>query len=240
MTNISKIYLLFLMLFVSIQLKAQVDSLAFDIVDKAIGFIYNEGAGAIYYESIAQNVENPMDIFDLPLYQVDKGGHWFMDGDQFEIKTAGTIALCDGELLSIIDQEMQMMYVDSVREEPLIKLEGQEMTQEEMIDNVFGEGHMRYEGEEEVNGIPCHKVKANLEKLDGEYVFYWVSKDTNRLLLMAEQSEELYTVYLVKEVKAPPKNHNYKLVLPDEEITDFYGLQVIDMRFANQFLSQGG
>ena len=236
-----KILIASLLMFVAFNAQAQVDSLAFSILDKAIGFVYTEGSGAIYYETIAQNVEDPMDIFELPLYKVDKGGHWFMDGNKFEINTAGTKALCDGKLLSIIDQETQTMYVDSIREEPLVKLEDQETpSYEEMLDQEFGEGYMEYLGEEEVKGIMCHKIEANLEKLENESVLYWVSKDGNNLVLMAEKAEETYTVYEIKEVKEVPENYNYKLVLPNEEMTDFYGFQVIDMRFASDFLSSTG
>ncbi len=233
-----------LMLFMSVFSSgayAQVDSLAFQILDNAIGFIFNQGSGAIYYETVAQNVENPLDIFRLPLYQIDKGGHWFMDGNKFEISTAGMKALCDGKLISIIDMDAQTMYVDSIREEPLVAIEdGKKPGYEELIEKEYGEGVMEYLGEEKIKGVNCHKIKANLEKLDGEFTLYWVSKKDNKLVLMAEKAEDLYTVYDIKEIKEVPVNYNYSIVLPNEEIEEFYGLQVFDMRFARDLLSTTG
>lgn len=220
--------------------KAQVDSLALSILDKAIGFVYTKGAGAIYYETVAQNVADPMDIFSLPLYKVDKGGHWFLDGNKFEIKTAGTKALCDGKQLSIIDEETQIMYVDSVREEPLIKPEDDMLSYDEMLDEQFGDGQMAYLGEEEVKGIPCHKIQANMEKMAEDYILYWISKKDHQLKLMAEKTDDLYTVYEIKKVGEAPKNYNYTLVLPKEEMTEFHGFQVVDMRFARDFLNSTG
>jgi hypothetical protein len=219
---------------------AQIDSTALDILDDAIGFIFDEGSGAIYYETVASNVADPMDIFSLPLYKVDKGGYWFFDGNRFEMNAAGMKALCDGKLISLVDENTHVMYLDSVRTGPMLEVEGEQPDLLQVIDKQFGDGNTKYLGEEEVKGRMCHKIEAHMEKMPDEYVWYWIDKKTSQLVLMAEHSDDAFTVYEIKKVGKVPKNHNYKIVMPDHELSEFYGYQVIDMRFANRFLATPG
>lgn len=215
----------------------EIDSLAMTLLDEALGFIIEENSGAIYYETIARNLEDPLEIFTLPLYQVDKGGYWFFDGDRFEMKAGEIKALCDGQLLVLVDEENQFMYVDSVRLEPLLDVEGEVPSFDELIDRQFGHGNASYLGEEMVKGKPCHKIKAYMEKQADDYVLYWIDKASMQLVLMAEKSESVYTVYEIKSVGKVPANHSYQIVLPDHEIVDFYGFKVVDMRFMSDFLN---
>lgn len=215
----------------------QIDSLAMTLLDEALGFIIEENSGAIYYETIARNLEDPLEIFTLPLYQVDKGGYWFFDGDRFEMKAGEIKALCDGKLMALVDEENQFMYVDSVRLEPLLDVEGEVPSFDELIDRQFGHGNASYLGEEIVKGKPCHKIKAYMEKQADDYVLYWIDKASMQLVLMAEKSESVYTVYEIKSVGKVPANHSYQIVLPDHEIVDFYGFKVVDMRFMSDFLN---
>lgn len=219
------------------QTRAQIDSTALEILDEAIGFIFEEGSGAIYYENVALNVADPMDIFSLPLYKIEKGGYWFFDGDRFEMNAAGMKALCDGKLISLVDENTQMMYLDSVRKGPMLEVEGEEPDMLQVIDKQFGDGNTKYLGEEEVKGRLCHKIEAHMEKMPDEYVWYWIDQKNSQLLLMAEHSGDSFTVYEIKKVGKVPKDHNYEIVMPNHELSEFYGFQVIDMRFMNEFLS---
>lgn len=215
----------------------QIDSMAMSLLDEALGFIIEENSGAIYYETIARDLEDPLEIFTLPLYRVDKGGYWFFDGDRFEMVAGDIKALCDGKLLTLIDEENRFMYIDSVRLEPLLDVEGEISGFDEFIDRQFGQGNATYLGEEIVKGKPCHKIKAYMEKQAGDYVLYWIDKAGMQLVLMAEKAESVYTVYEIKSVGKVPEDHSYKIVLPGHEIVDFYGFKVVDMRFMSDFLN---
>lgn len=214
----------------------QIEDRAVKILDEAIGFIVDGGSGAIYYESVATNLQDPLSIFNIPLYKIEKGGYWLFDGDKFEMQAAGMKALSDGKLLSLIDESSKIMYIDSVRKGALLSTDQEVPTFEGLLDNEFGAGNATFIGEEDVNGRSCYKIKAYMEKMASNYILYWVDVKRKQLVLMAEYSGESFTVYEVKKVTTAPKNHNYTMVLPKEEMTEYYGYQVIDMRYSNQFL----
>ena len=136
----------------------------------------------------------------------------------------------------LIDEESKLMYIDSLQRENLI--EDEELPDvDQLLDQHFGAGKTEYVGEETVHGARHLKIRSELEKVNNSYTLYWVNAKTGKLSLMAEFMDGSYTVYQVKTTGKSPKDYDFTINIPNNEISDFYGYEVIDMRFANDMLN---
>lgn len=217
------------------QLKAQVavDSTAFKILDKALGPIMDDDGASIYFEGIAYELKNPTDIFTLPVYKVFRGGYWIMSGNKFEMRMGDLKGLSDGQIMVLVQEQEGLMYVDSVRNGPLLK--GEEMPDiGEVLQSQISDAGYTYLGVETLEGVRCHKIRADISAEDKTHVIYWVAVDTEKLFLMAEWSNESYTTYWVKSIGKAPKNYSFDIHLPVETIESYMGFQVIDMRYSSE------
>jgi hypothetical protein len=215
----------------------KVDTVAFNILDKALGKWFEKQSAAFYFEGIAYGVDKPSEIFSLPVYEVMRGGFWIFDGDKFEMQLGQVKGLSDGKLMVMIDEMGGTMYVDSVRHNtPVAKANSKDI--EKLLDETFGDGVMTYEGKEPVNGKLCHKIKTVIKDEQNTHVIYWVNAQTMQILLMAEWQNGAYDVYWFKEITSVPANYNFSVHLPANEIKDFHGYQVFDMRFISNELNE--
>jgi len=202
---------------------------AFRILDKALEGLWEKESYAIYFKSIAFDVQKPLDIFSLPAYRQRLGGHIFVDGKRFEMQLGIVKALCDGKLLVMIDESSGLMVVDSLREKTMDGFD-EELDLEALLNEKFGLGQLSLEGKELVNKRECYRIRCTFED-SGNEVLYYVDVQKGTLTLMAERTDEDYDVYLIDRIGAAPARHVYTINLPDRELESLYGYEVIDMRY---------
>jgi hypothetical protein len=230
--------LLLLLLTVPAARAQQKDEKAFRILDAAIGLQEEQLDLSIRFEAIAYGIANPLEVFSLPADALHKGGYFYMKGAQYEIELGLIKALCDGQLSVLVNEQDRLMIVDSVRSNmPALEGEAQQPDLGELLKENLYNGALSYEGQEEVNNHRCHKIKAHFPDAPDTYVLYWVREKDHTLLLMAERQQGSFDVYQVNKVGKSPKNHQYTIHLPAEEISDFHGYEVVDFRFAMQELN---
>lgn len=209
------------------------DTVAFRILDKALGFIIDGDGATINFDGLAYGLSNPKDIFTLPAYKVYRGGYWIMNGTKFEMKMGDIKGLSDGKLMVIVNEQDGIMYIDSVRTGPLVK--GEEMpNMEDILFSEVGDIVYTYNGIESVYGEKCHSIRGEMKGPENIHVLYWVGEKSNKLVLMAEWAEDSYNVYWIRSIGKAPLNHKYDIYLPSTELDKYLGLQVIDMRFASE------
>ncbi len=210
---------------------------AFEILDNALKPIVEENNVAIYYQGIAYGLTNPLEIFSLPAYKLFMGGYWIIDGNKFEMQLGYIKGISDGTIYSIINEEMGIMYIDSVNN--TFQFDSSRVPDlNNLLDENFGKAGMSYLGVEMINGTECHKIKSTLEKYPGAYSLYWVDKKTGRLLLMADWQNNTYDVYWVQKITGAPKSYDFSIHLPNKEMSEFHGYEVIDMRFSSDFIQR--
>jgi hypothetical protein len=211
--------------------KSPTDDKAYKILDKAIGEPFASENMAIYFESLAFDVEKPESIFTLPVYQVYKGGFVMLNKDKYQVELGLMKSMSDGKLMVIVEEKSKTMIVDSVRKGT------KEEEQEEMdafLKDDFLDGTLDYLGTVMINDHSCHKIKSTLKNSKEDmHVLYWVDVQSGQLYLMAEHIHNAYNVYWVSKVSKTPENHTYDIYLPKKGVTSFHGYKVIDRRFSN-------
>jgi hypothetical protein len=227
----------FLLLFILLNiwnartLTGQTSKDAFDILDKAIGFMAETDQVGIYFEGIAYDVKNPSDFFRLPAYKMYRGGYWFIDQTKFEFQLGNLKGISDGKIFTVINQDDKLMYIDSIRAaQPGADGKIPDITT--YLDKDLEDATFSYAGTEMVNKQLCHKIRSDVKGEVNTHIFYWVTVKTNKLYLMAEHQGDGYTIYWFNKIGPAPKNYNYAIHLPNRELNALFGLQVIDMRFA--------
>jgi len=113
---------------------------------------------------------------------------------------------------------------------------GQAPDIEKLLDDEIGSGELKYEGQENIHGKTCHKIKAVFKDKPNQHVYYWVEVATNKLLLMAECESKTYDVYWIKKISKAPKEHVYTVKIPNKELNKFYGYEVVDFRYTSNDL----
>ncbi len=205
------------------------DDQAFRVLDKALEGIWEKENYAIYFKAIAFDVRQPLDIFSLPAYRQRLGGYIYVDGKRFEMRLGVMKALCDGKLLVMVDESSGLMVVDSLREKTMEGFD-EELDLEALLNEKFGLGQLSLEGKELVNKRECYRIRCTFEN-SGNEALYYVDVQKGTLTLMAERTGEDYDVYLVDRIGAAPPRHVYTVNLPDRELEELYGYEVIDMRY---------
>lgn len=237
--NIYILSFILLVQFAAFTVSAQVntsDEKAMEILDNAIGELVVSENFAIYYDGIAAGVKTPEDIFTLPVYEVSRGGHLFVDKDKFEVKAGFMNSICDGKLMVLIQEQNKTMFIDSVNiaadtlADPLSDPQFDELMKE-----YFTEGVIKYQGIITINNHKCHKIRSEIKNNSGNtHVIYWVDVNSGNLYLMAEyDGNNAYTVYWINKVTKAPLKYNYTIFLPPKHLTTFHGYKVIDNRFNN-------
>ena len=211
------------------------DEKAIQLMDKAIGKAIESNNIAISFEGIAYGLKDPKSIFVLPMYEVKRGGFLFIDGEKMEMQLGAMKSLSDGKLVVVVDEVSKTIFVDSVRNHPLIKTDAP-IDIAQLFKENFGEGNMSYEGEETINGRKCYKIKSSFDYKEKNHVYYWIEKNSEKLYLMAEWQNNAYDVYWLKSIDSAPQAHEYAINLPKKELEQYYGYNVIDQRFARELL----
>jgi hypothetical protein len=203
---------------------------SYAILDKAFGPIGDVENYAIYFEGIARNLKNPLEIFSLPVYKIYRTGHIYIMGKKFEIEMGEIKALSDGKLMVVINEDMRSLVIDSLRENY-----SDEKTDLADVKELFGdynsEDILTYMGTEVVNKKECHKIKAAPKDNSSMYVYYWVEVSSGKLLLMAEYMENSYDVYWIRKIGKSPEGYPFFVNVPKTEVKKLYGYEVFDMRF---------
>ena len=222
-----------LLLFISSLVLAQTDpnkEKALDLLHKSFGGLGEKENYAIHFEAIASGLQEPKDIFKLPVYKIYKGGHLYCDGNKFEISTSGVKALCDGKLVVAINEMAKSMVIDSLRR-PKNEDSQKEIDIAKRFGHDFDDMTIKYQGTEKINGKQCHKIYVYLPDNPKYHVFYWIEVSTEKLYLMAEWQEKSYEVYWIRKIGKAPSNYVYNVNVPKKEIDKLYGYEVFDMRF---------
>ncbi len=207
------------------------------ILDKALDQLLKP-AHAIYFEGVADQLKNPLDIFTLPVYQIHRGGYLFTEDDKFEFSIGTMKGLCNGLVYTIINESTKQMILDSLVTKDF---DGNPLTDEGMIkglENIASIKSIQYLGEESVNKKLCYKIKAIADK-ENVYSLYYIDKKSNRLILFSDYDEETnFTSYWIKSITDAPKNHDYTLRLPSKETDKLFGYEAYDMRFTYNKIHQ--
>jgi hypothetical protein len=217
------------------QVKDANDEKAVQLLDKAIGDVFFTDNYAVYFEGIAFGVKNPEDIFTLPVYEVYRGGHLFVDKDNYELQGGFMKSLCDGKLMVVVEEQSKTMFIDSVDTDMADdSINDPYDTPEfnEVMKDYFTEGTLKYEGIVTINKHKCHKIRSDIKNnKGGTHVLYWVDVKTGMLYLMADYQDNGYCVYWIDKVGKAPAKNSYTIYLPAKLLTDFHGYTVIDNRF---------
>lgn len=213
-------------------LAQQQDDKAFEILDKAIGLQEKEVDLAIYFEDMAFGVADPLAIFKLPAYAVQKGGFIYMKDDQYEIQLGILKALSDGKLSILVNEQERMVIVDSVRSGMAgFGEEGEQPDLQSLLKENLYNSQLSYVGLEEIQGNTCHKIKATFPDAQDTYVLYWVREKDHKLLLMVEKQGSNFDVYHIRKISKTPKDHQFTIHVPATEMTEFHGYEIFDFRY---------
>ncbi len=232
-----KLITVYLFLSVSINLIAQednsIDANSLQLLEKAMSPLSGE-RGVISFHKIAYGIKEPLSIFSLGKDITYQSCYYIFDGRKFEMNLGEMQALSDGRLLVVVNKPAGQIYIDSMRtENPVDKNVGTYSDLTKMFETEFGNSMLNFVGEEVVNGILCKKIKASFSE-SKDYVLYWVDAEKGTMVLMAENQQNSFVVYWVKEITNNPGNHDFDIHLPKKEIESMYGFTVFDMRYADQ------
>lgn len=201
------------------------------LLDKALGGALGQNNMSITFEGIAYSQQDPVAIFNLPVYEVIRGGYVYVDGKKYEMKLGSMKAISDGQIMVVADEVSKTLYIDSLRTLPADSVVP---LVERLVSENFGEGNLSYIGKEKVNGKMCHKIKSSFSNQFNTHVYYWIEVATDKLYLMAEWQNVGYDIYWFNNIGKAPSNYDYSVNLPNTELDTYYGYNVIDNRFINE------
>lgn len=215
-------------------------NLAYELIMKSLNSLTDHDTYAIHFEALAQNLEDPKQIFKLPTNELFLGGYIYADKGRFELKMGSTKGLSDGKQIVYFDEAEKIMWVDSVRAQlsiPGLTQKQIQLEEQKAMNDIFGAdsvgpNNCTYSGKETLRGRICHKVRADFKgAMEGHFI-YWIDAQTNQMLLMGEWTGDAYNAYWVKKIQdIAPKGHDYSIHLPNTKMVEFYGFEVIDNRF---------
>lgn len=212
--------------------QAQQDNKAVELLQKSLGFIWEQGDYALYFEGIAYSIDDPKKIFSLPVYKVNRGGFVIVKDNKYEMRLGLMKAVSDGKLMVSVDEQSKMIVIDSVRKSSSTDSLVIDNDLAGFVDESLLDVTLSYEGTEKVNNVSCHKVKALYSKEENLFVYYWIEESTNRLLLMGEHQNNYYDAYWFRKIERAPKNHVFTLNIPVKRLETLHGYDVSDFRYA--------
>jgi hypothetical protein len=213
-----------------------IDVNAEKILDRALGDKIQQENIAIYFESIAYSIKNPLSIFTLPTYAVVKGGFLIADGKKYEIQLGKMKSLCNGKIFIVIDDDLKAMYIDSLRENGIN--DTMQVSQiDKMLQETFGDAKLSLLGDEIVNGNNCYKILAEFSDENHSGVYYWVNKLSGKLLMMADRNGKEFDVYVIRQITNAPVKYDFTINIPSKEVNSLYGYEVFDNRFISEELN---
>jgi uncharacterized protein YodC (DUF2158 family) len=211
------------------------DQLAYDLLEKAMGPIGKEEPLALYFEGLCFGLKSPTGIFSQPVYKVYRGGYMYNDGKKFEVQLGIMKALCDGNIMVVIDEQSKTMVIDSLRAS-VPGFEDQVPDIEKLITKEIGDAELHYEGKEIVQGKSCHRIRTQYKGHGAAHILYYVEEKSGRMFLISEFQRGVYDCYWIKKIGKAPENYNYAIHIPKKETEKMYGYEVHDFRFISENL----
>jgi uncharacterized protein YodC (DUF2158 family) len=204
---------------------------AFALLEKAMGPIGTEERMALHFEGLSFGLASPTGIFSQPVYKVYRGGYMYNDGKKFEVQLGVIKALCDGNIMVVVDEQSKTMIVDSLRSS-VPGFADQAPDIEKLISQEIGDADLKYEGTETVNGRNCHRIRAQYKDKDkASHILYYIEEKSGKLLLISEYQQGAYDCYWIKKIGKAPENYQYTIHIPGKEMEKLYGYEVYDFRF---------
>lgn len=205
------------------------------LLEKAMGFLETENFG-LTFRKIGFDLASPEAIFDKQAAGIYQEGHIYRDGNNYEIDLGKMKSLSDGQLLVMINNEFGQMYIDSVRGDAFTKgLDEQEQNRMplKMLQGLLSGPDLQYRGKKTAGGTTCHVIAAEYEDYPVSS-YYYINARNGELHLMADKHGDKYDVYWVEARSKAPEDYEYDIQIPDRELTELYGYEVFDMRYATQ------